>query len=230
MEHSLHRQLKDLYCADPGQHERSIEGYRIDAVSHGRLVEVQQAGLAAIRAKVQQLCQSHDVVVVKPLAARKVLFTRPERGRDPDKVVRRLSPRRESLWHVFVDLVHFLGVFPHPRLTLHVLLVSLEEHRVTRRTRRRRDKGYRVEDRRLIDVAGRYELSTADDLRSLLPATLPPEFTTADLAQHAGIPRWLAQKAAYCLRQTDACRIVGKSGNSLRYARPAARSRRSRAG
>ena len=46
METSLHRELKSLYSDDESQQEVTLEGYRIDAVSNGRLVEIQYGSLA----------------------------------------------------------------------------------------------------------------------------------------------------------------------------------------
>jgi hypothetical protein len=63
-------------------------------------------------------------------------------------------------------------------------------------------------------------LRTAEDLCDLLPAGLPSPFSTADLARLAKIPRWLAQKMAYCLRKTGAVVSVAKRGNALLYQQP----------
>ena len=35
------------------------------------------------------------------------------------------------------------------------------------------------------------------------------------LAEHAGIRRWIAQRIAYCLRHMNAAREVGKQGNNV---------------
>ena len=40
METSLHRQLKALYAGDDGSQEVVCEGYRIDAVRGGELIEI----------------------------------------------------------------------------------------------------------------------------------------------------------------------------------------------
>lgn len=223
METTLHQQLKAVYCDDPDRREVVVDGYRIDAVVDGELIEVQQAGLAAIRDKVRDLLGSHRVRVVKPLCARKVLIRRKRRGGKIDST--RVSPKHATRLDLFDELVHFCTVFPHPRLTLEVLLTEQEEHRVGMRKRRWRDKGYRVEDRHLVAIVDRLTLRTKADLRAMLPADLPQPFSTADIAARAGIPRWLAQKAAYCLRQTGTATLEGKNGNTLLY-RWAGRRRR----
>lgn len=223
METTLHRQLKELYAADDERREVSIDGYRIDAVAGGRLIEVQSAPLAAIRRKVRHLLERHDVLVVKPLAAHKLLITRKRKG-GPVQSTRR-SPRHETVYDLFAELVHFVEVFPHPRLTLHVLLTEQEEYRLPRKSRWRRARKFRVEDRRLTAVVGRHELRTTADLLQLLPASLPDLFTTADIARELAIPRWLAQKMAYCLRQTEAVAAVGKAGHAWVYERSDTRAR-----
>jgi len=215
METTLHRQLKELYADDPGQREVAVDGFRIDAVRGTELVEVQSASLSAIRDKVRLLLHEYRVLVVKPLAASKVLVKRDRKG---GRVVSlRRSPRKESVYDLFLELVHFVGVFPHPGLTLHLLMTDQEEHRLPRKRRRRRRRDYRVEDRRLLGIRERYEFHTAGDLLRLLPLTLPEPFTTADIAREADIPRWLAQKLAYCLRKTSAVNVVGKTGNAVLY-------------
>jgi hypothetical protein len=133
---------------------------------------------------------------------------------------------RETVLNVFEDLVHFVTVFPHPRLTLEVVLTEQEEHRISRVRKRRRSPDYRVDDRLLVGIVESRRLKTAADLRKLLPAALPAEFTTGELAAQAGIPRWLAQKMAYCLRKTGAIEVLGKRANAWLYGIPR-RSRRS---
>lgn len=215
METTLHRQLKELYSADASQQEVTVDGYRIDAVVDGRLVEVQYGSLGAIRDKVQHLLVHHEVHVVKPLAARKYLITRRrKRGRIESA---RYSPSRQTYHNLFDDLVHFVGVFPHPRLTLEVVLTEQEEHRLPARKRRWRGRGYRVEDRKLRCIQGRLPLRSADDLAAMLPVGLPQPFSTEDLARASQIPRWLAQKMAYCLRKTNVIQPVSKRGNVILY-------------
>ncbi|MGD9855786.1 MAG: hypothetical protein AB7U20_12650 [Planctomycetaceae bacterium] len=215
METTLHRQLKAVYCADPERHEVRIDGYRIDAVSDAGLIEIQQAGLGAIRTKVRALLHAHRVIVVKPLVARRVLIKRRRRGGAVQST--RTSPKHATFFDLFDDFVHFAGLFPHPRLSLDVLLTEQEEHRIITGQRRRRDKGYRVEDRRLVSIVDRCRLQHCEDLRELLPDSLPEVFSTSDIAERASVPRWLAQKAAYCLRMTGTAELVGKSGNVLLY-------------
>lgn len=220
METSLHRQLKSLYVTDPEQHEVRVDGYRIDAVDGELLIEIQYGSLGAIRTKIRRLVESYDVLVVKPLAARKQLLKRDVPA--GPVVSQRYSPKKQTLWNLFEDLVHFVDVFPHPRLELDVLLTLQQEYRLPAERKRRVNRGYLIEDRLLSEVTGRIQLKTADDLVAMLPDELKQPkrtepFTTGDLAGAAGINRWLAQKVGYCLRHCGAAEVVGKQGNSLLY-------------
>lgn len=215
METTLHRQLKALYAPDDSRQEVTIDGFRIDAVDGDRLIEIQYGSLSAIRDKVRQLLQTRNVLVVKPLAARKYLVTRARQG-GPIKTSR-YSPLRETYHHLFQEFVHFVDVFPHPRLTLELILTDQEEHRISAKRRRWNGKAYRVEDRTLRAVTDQLTLRTTADLVGMVPDGLPEPFSTADLAQAAGIPRWLAQKMAYTLRKTGAATVVGKCRNAQLY-------------
>ena len=218
METSLHRELKRLY-ADPGDLRVEVRQgrYRIDAVCGGELVEIQHGSLAAIRDKVRALLVDHRVRVVKPIVAGKVLVKRSrKRGRIVD---RRLSPKRETLLALFDELVYFTKVFPHPRLTLEAVLVEIEEWRYPGHGRRRRwrENDFVVEDQKLCAVIESRCLRLPSDLQTLLDCNLPERFQTLDLAVALGAPRHVAQRIAYCLRETGAARQVAKAGNAAIY-------------
>lgn len=215
METSLHRQLKSYYAPNAECEEVTLGDYRIDAIDGDRLIEIQHGSLGAIRDKVRCLLEDYDVHVVKPIAARKYLVKR--KKKNGETISARFSPRRGSVFDLFEDLVHFTNVFPHPRLTLEVALTIQEEHRIAKKPRRFRGKDYRIEDRVLRSVEEQIELNTAGDLLNLIPGKLPSPFHTKDLAKAAGIQRWLAQKMAYCLRNTGAINLVGKEKNALLY-------------
>jgi hypothetical protein len=215
METSLHRQLKALYSAEPASQEVRLGTFRIDAVHQGRLIEIQQGSLGAIRPKIRRLLEEHDVLIVKPLAAQKVLVRRKKAG--GAVVSTRLSPRHETIADLFADLVYFVDIFPHPRLTLEVVLTRQEEHRVNAKKKWWRGPDFRVTDRLLVGIEGRVTLRDTADLLRLLPIGLDEQFTTGEIARLAPMPRWLAQKMAYCLRKMGAVEQLGKRGNSWLY-------------
>jgi hypothetical protein len=224
METSLHRQLKEHYAADATQREVSLKGYRIDAIHRGRLIEIQHGSLAAIRDKIATLLTTHPVTVVKPIVATKTLVKLA--ARDGVEIGRRASPKRGRVLDLFDELVYFTRVFPHKRLTLEVVLVEIEELRYPGhgKRRRRRENDFVVADQRLLRIVESYTFRSLGDLRRLLPVDLPTTFHTNHLATSLKVPRGIAQRIAYCLRETGGVRVVGKQGNSIlyRYTRRAA--------
>jgi hypothetical protein len=107
------------------------------------------------------LVESHQVIVVKPLAARKRITTLNRQG--GEIVSSRYSPSRQTLPQLFKELVHF-GVFPHPRLRLDIVMTEQEEFRVPPTSRSSWRKKYSVSERTLVEVQAQIQLKTAADL------------------------------------------------------------------
>lgn len=233
METSLHRELKRLVSGNEESEEQTLGDYRIDAVVNGRLIEVQVASLFAIRRKITDLlAQGFEVTVVKPLTARKQIVRRERR--DGAEISRRWSPRRQKFPDLFSELVHFLGAFPHPRLTLELLLITEEEFRIPRPKRRLRQRDFTIEDRCLTSVEDRRVIRSAEELLDLFPPAVQQlccgaPFTTADLAIAAEVPRWLAQKIAFCFRKLNLWETVGKQERAWLYQPVAPQTKRRRA-
>ncbi len=217
METSLHRALKEQYAAGgSGNPEVSVAGFRIDAVDGaGRLVEIQSGPLGPLRRKLGELLPQHRIRIVKPVALRRRIVRRSRR--DGPNLSARCSPKRGALMDVFDDLMGVVSVFPHANLEIEILEVTIDEVRVPRR----RWPGYSVADRILGTIHGATTLRRAADLWRLLPGCgrRREPFTTFELAQEIERPVWFAQRVAYCLRQSGAVRLVGKSGNRRIYVR-----------
>jgi len=100
-------------------------------------------------------------------------------------------------------------------------VVAVREEHVRRLARKRGRRGPRwaTVERRLLGVVDRKILRGPSDLSDLLPPGLPDRFQTSHLAASLGRPRWLAQKAAYCLREAGVIAEVGRVGNARVYSR-----------
>ena len=223
---SLHQQLKEHYAGESGELEVAHGKYRIDAVRDGLLIEIQHGGLSAIRDKVRKLCKKDDVLVVKPIIGRKRLIKLDAQG--GEVVSQRWSPNRGAIADLFHELVHFTRAFPHKRLTLEAPIVEVEELRYPGHGKRRRwrENDFVVEDQRLVRIAETHRFAKIADLWKLVPGRLPKPFDTAELARAMGVERWIAQRAAYCLREMGAVREVGKRGNAILYQRRRTSQRR----
>jgi hypothetical protein len=217
METSLHRQLKALYASEGASQEAKLGKFRIDVVRDDELIEIQHGSLAAIRGKISQLLRRHQVLVVKPLIVRKTLVQ--YSSKDGPEVSRRLSPKRGTVLSLFDELVYFVRVFPHRRLTIETPLVEVEEWRYPGHGRRRRWRqgDFQILDQKLVRLCGIERFQTTNDLLRLVPSDLPNPFHTGDLALGLGVQRWIAQRIAYCLRHMRALQDSGKSGNARLY-------------
>lgn len=217
METSLHRELKALYGGPEAMREVRHGRYRIDVIDGDELIEIQHASLASIRDKIRDLLKQSRVRIVKPIIASKLLVKRRRKG---GKVVeRRMSPKRGRLIDIFDELVYFTRVFPHPRLTLELLPVEIEEWRYPGHGRRRRygQRDFQVEDQKLVGHGESVRLQTAADLLALVGVPLPVAFMTDELAERLQVPRWVAQRIAYCWRHCGAVSCAGKRGNAWIY-------------
>lgn len=217
METSLHRSLKTLYAGEGARTEVRVGRYRIDALSGEELIEIQHGRLSALTPKLRELLAEHRVRVVKPIVREKTLVSRNRQG---GKIIRqRRSPKRGCLLDLFDELVYFVRTFPHPRLSIEAVLVDVEEDRYPGHGRRRRYRrsDFVVDDQRLTAVHENFLLHSEHDLVRLMGCELPAQFSTSDIAMALDRPRWLAQRVAYCLRETGAAITIGKKRNSILY-------------
>jgi hypothetical protein len=223
-ENPLHAALKEWYTEPGDLTEVPVDGFVVDIVRGGLLVEIQTANFSAIGRKLAGLAACHRVRLVYPIAVEKWIVRLDRAGA---VLGRRRSPKRGAVEHLFEELVRIPRLPADPNFSLDVLLTREEElrrHEVDRTGRSRRAwrrKGWVICERRLIEVAGRRLFRTPADLAALLPEGLPEPFTTVEIAEAGGHPRWLAQKMAYCLRHMGAILQEGKRGNALLYRRAA---------
>jgi hypothetical protein len=216
----LHQALKDHYSV-PGACQEVAVGSFVADVQHPDQViyEIQTGGFGALKRKLEAVLDTHRVVLVHPIAAVRTIVKLAD---DADaRPIRRRSPKRGAFAHVVAELVSIPGLLDHPNFALEVVLIEEEEWRRPAAGRAWRRNGWRVVQRCLGRVLETRRFSSSADLFGLLQTPLPEPFTTADLADALGQPRWLAQKFAYCLRMSGQVDVCGKQGNALCYRRVA---------
>jgi len=214
-EKPLHASLKQ-WCALPGDRmEVPVDGFVIDLVRDGLLIEIQTGGFSSMKRKLSALLErDHRVRIVHPIATDTWIVKVDEDGTINDP---RQSPKHGVPADVFGELVSFPHLIAHPGFEIEVVMTTEEQYRARTGHRAWRRNGWSVLERRLIDVVDSVLLSKPGDLVDLIPGTLPAPFTTADLAAALGRPRRTAQQAAYCLRKAEVITAVGKDGNAVLY-------------
>ena len=213
----LHQALKALYLDSNGEEEVPVGNYVADVRGADQvLYEIQTGGFAPLKKKLATLLESYAVVLVHPIAVVRYIVKLPDE--EDGQATRRRSPKRGSVMNIVDELVSIPHLLEHPNFEVEVVLIEEDEIR-TYDPRVRRRGGWRVVSRQLTNVVDRQRIRGREDLFSLINGPLPEAFTTLDLARAMGQPRRLAQKLAYCLRESGAVVISGKSGNALRYQR-----------
>ncbi len=77
-EKHLHALLKEWY-AEPGDRlETPVDGYVVDIVRDGLLIEIQTRNFSAIKTKLLELTDSHRLRLVYPVAAEKWIVSLPK--------------------------------------------------------------------------------------------------------------------------------------------------------
>lgn len=196
-ESSLHATLK-AWAARPGdQIEAAVEGYQIDVVRGDVLIEVQTGNFTHLKPKLAKLLPNYLVHVIYPIAVSKALV----RMSAPDgkELSRRRSPRRGRAEHLFSELVRLAQLVEHPNFSLEVVYTQEEELRAWHPNGSWRRRGWRTIDRRLLNIIDSQRFDSPADYLALLPVELRAGFDTRGLARRLEIPRYLAQKMAYCL-------------------------------
>lgn len=213
----LHAALKAWYARPDDRFEVPVGGRLIDIVQGDLLVEIQTGSFAAMRKKLDALLPLHSVRVVHPVPIQKWIVRVAADGQTV--LGKRKSPKTGRLEDVFTELVSLAAALSQPRFSLDILLTHEEEVRKFIPNRSRRRKGWTTVERRLVAVVGNHLVRRPFDLVEFVPTAMTADFTTRDLAEHMQVPRYLAQKVAYCLRAAGVIQLQGKHGNALVYRR-----------
>ena len=160
--------------------------------------------------KLDRLLANHRMLLVHPVAVETYL-------QRPGKKTRK-SPKRGSIFSIFEELVSIPTLLDHPHLTLEVVLVSITKVQRADPKARRSRGGFRTIDRQLRQIVDVKRFANKEDLAELLPAGLPPKFTTADIATGAQVSRAVAQRMAYCYRALEIITKIGRTKAGIGYA------------
>lgn len=214
-EHQLHNDLKHWLARPGDQIEQSVDGYHIDIVRDGLLIEIQTGSFSSIKRKLTILLEDHPVLLVYPVPQAKWIVKQNKRGK---RLARRKSPKQGRVEHVFDELVRLPQLANHPNFHLQVLLTHQEEvWRDDGKGSWRRGK-WSIANRHLLKVGDAARFDQPSDYLGLLPDVLPTPFTNKQLAKAAKLSPHLSGKMTYCLRQMGSLDLVGKEGNAYLFA------------
>jgi hypothetical protein len=211
-EWSLHSDLKKTYLTAESREEVEVEGYVVDVVRDGLLIEIQTGNFSSIRDKLMKLLKSNRVRLVYPIPITKWIVRTSLDGKQV--LSRRKSPKQMGPQNLFDELVYLPTLIHHQNFSLEVLLTEEEEIRRKDHKGSWRRRGWSIIDRRLLSVVGRRLYSSPEDLMHFIPATLRTGFTNTDLSEATGFSKREAAKITYSLRRMGLLRVAEKRGNA----------------
>ena len=216
-EKTLHATLKLWLDEDATHHEVAMpEGCVADIYDGQRVTEIQTGNFSGFRPKLTALLERYPVTVVYPLVRRKwVRWISPETGElgEPHR-----SPKLGGWWDAGAELVYILPCLGHDNLTVRLVLLDVEEHRLADGWSRDGKRGSHRVERLPLSLEGSVTLRTGADYWALLPETLPQEFTAA---QFSRATRLQGRKLSGTLKVLLATGVLSRErvGREYRYRR-----------
>jgi hypothetical protein len=220
-ESSLHAALKFRYTGQDGKTEVTAGEYVADGISSGgEYIEVQTGSFAPLIKKVKEFTSAGKVRIIHPVAVtKKIEVYEPGSKRKPlgELAWRRKSPVKGSPWNLFDALIYAPELPRTRRLTIEVVMVDITEKRVRDGKGAWRRKGISIFDREITAWHESVVLKKKSDYLRFVPFQKGEEFTSAMLAETAGIDPATAQRTLYVLTKLKVIERKGKQGRSWLY-------------
>lgn len=213
-EQSLHEQLKEVYAKETGEIESTLGDYRVDVIRGDLLIEIQTKSFSSIKDKLRDLSKGKRVRLVHPIAYQKWIIRLDKNG---ERVKRRKSPKRGRVEDIFYELVYMPRLLMNHNFELEVAMVDMEEYWIDDGNGSWRRKYWSIHDKKLLKLNEQHLFMNPMDFKTLIPESLPTQFTSTMLADESGLRKKLAQKMLYCLRKMNVVRRTGKRGRAYLY-------------
>lgn len=213
-EKTLHAIVKNYVEPDEDYHEVPLEGYVADVYRDGHIFEIQTANFNTMRNKLATFLPLYKVTIVYPIPATKWLRWIDE---DTGEVTeRRKSPKKGTPQAVFHELYKIKSFLKNPNLSIHILMIDMEESRLLNGWSEDGKKGSHRHDRLPTELVEEVHLNCVEDYRMLVPVELE-RFTSREYAKATKLTVKKAQTALNVLHYLGAVERVDKKGNSFIY-------------
>jgi len=209
--------LKRWYARPGDQLEAKVDGFIVDIVRDGLLIEIQTRNLAAMRRKLHTLLERHPVRLVYPIAKEKWIVRKTGSGKQV--IGRRRSPKVGRLSDLFEELVSIPDLINHENLVLEIAVIQEEEIRHTDGRGSWRRKGQSVHDRKLLQVLETVTFEKKEDFLCFLPDGLEQPFSNQSLTERIGGSIHATRRMTYCLKKMGVIQQVGRNRNQLLFQR-----------
>ena len=174
-EKRLHATLKFWLDADETHHEVPLScGAVADIFDGERVYEIQNGNFSPFRVKLTRLLEQYPVTVVFPLVREKTVFwVDPQTG---ERSGGRRSPKRGTFADALPELLFIEKLLFHPRLTLRLQMVDVEEYRIQDGWGDGGKRGSHRLERVPVQLGETLDITQPRDLIACIPAKLPDTF------------------------------------------------------
>ncbi len=215
-EKTLHAVLKNYYEPDEDKHEVAIDGYYADIFNDSGIIEIQTRQLNKLRDKLSVFLEEYHVTVVYPLAYNKWLsWIDTESGEVSTK---RKSPRHCTEYDAFFELYKIKQHLNHPNLSIHLVIMDIEEYKFLNGWNYTKKRGATRYDRVPVGVRRIVKLDRPEDYMQFVPVELDDDgFMVKDFAKAARVHEDTARLSLNILNYLGVVKRVGKKGNAYVY-------------
>ena len=214
-EKTLHAVLKNYYEPDESRHEVAIDGYYADIFNNSGIIEIQTRQLNKLRDKLMVFLEEYHVTVVYPMAYNKWLgWINPESGEVSSK---RKSPRHYTEYDAFFELYKIKSLLNHPNLSVHLVLMDIEEYKLLNGWNYTKKRGATRYDRIPLGLRRIVKLDRPEDYMQFVPIELEEGFVAKDFAKAAGVQEDTARMSLNILNYLGVVKRIGKKGNAYVY-------------
>lgn len=211
-EKRLHRILKRLVCDYAECHEIKIGTKVADVLYDETIYEIQTGSFRPLSDKIKYYLENTDykVVIIAPIIAEKKLV---RIDADTGEILRkRRSPKRSGYIDLLQEFYYLKDIFPDPRLTVRVMLISAEEYRYSEKIRYRK-KGAYVSELFPTKLCEYRDILSLSDVADIIPDT-DEEFSLKDFESLSGLK---GRKASFTLNTCVTFGLIGRRKEGKKY-------------
>lgn len=216
-ERTVHAVLKNYFEPYQDCQEQKIGGFVADIVGEDGIIEIQTAQFSHLKDKLGAFLPCARVTVVYPVYVKKRIVTLDCEG---EVKSRRTSPLKGSAYDIFGEIFPIAEFLTNENLTFKIMLLECDELRIPPEAlgkKKNRRNRLSVCDRIPTALIDEINIGCAEDWELLIPCLRNVDYTTADLAEAASIPREVAGIALSALCRGGIAVRVGKKGHAFTY-------------
>lgn len=217
-ERTVHAVLKNYFEPYQDSQEQKIGGYVADIVGEDGIIEIQTSQFSHLKEKLAAFLSVSRVTVVYPVYAKKKIVAID--GESGEIKSRRTSSLKETPYGIFRELFPIAQFLTHENLSFVIVVLECEEYRIPPESigkKKNRRGRLSVYDRIPTALVDEIHISCPEDWEILVPCLFDEDYTTADLAERADIPRETAAMTLSALNRGGVVTRTGKKGNAFTY-------------